>query len=239
MKPKSDNLFHFTKTIQVLKLILKNGIEPRMCLEDMQWLSHLTENHIAFPMSCFCDIPLSRISEHTDFYGSYGIGLSKEWGLKNKLNPVIYSPTNGTIQKSFGYYYKKYEELNQENDSLYLKNTYALWALIKPIVGKMVIGGEFIEKEFYQENEWRYVPPVEIAISDDVFEEEKEKCNEDIKKFTLKLTPTDIKYIFVKTDNDIPELVDYINTEMGNFPHNDLKILQSRITSLETLSDDL
>ena len=45
MKPKSDNLFHFTKSLDVLKLILENGIQPRFCLEDIEW----------FNLDTFCD----------------------------------------------------------------------------------------------------------------------------------------------------------------------------------------
>ena len=82
MEPKSDNLFHFTKTLDILKSILKNRIYPRFCLEDIEWCGLSPDKFLAFPMSCFCDIPLSRLSEHTDFYGNYGIGLTKDWGVK-------------------------------------------------------------------------------------------------------------------------------------------------------------
>jgi len=99
MKPKADNLFHFTKSLDILKLILEHGIQPKYCLEDFEWFKWDTHKYLAYPMSCFCDIPLSRITEHTNFYGNYGIGLSKNWGFKNNLIPVIYSPPNGDILK--------------------------------------------------------------------------------------------------------------------------------------------
>jgi len=38
MKPKTDNLFHFTRSLNVLKLILSNGIYPRYSLEESNWL---------------------------------------------------------------------------------------------------------------------------------------------------------------------------------------------------------
>ena len=82
MQPRSDTLFHFTKNINTLKNILQNGFWPRYCLEDFNWYN-AELGYIAYPMVCFCDIPLSRINEHVKFYGDYGIGLTKNWGLTN------------------------------------------------------------------------------------------------------------------------------------------------------------
>ena len=96
--PRAKSLFHFTKSPEILKSILKNGIYPRFCLET-NWCKYADEEYYAFSISCFCDIPLSRINEHTDSYGHYGLGLTKNWGIKNGLNPVIYFPENGSILK--------------------------------------------------------------------------------------------------------------------------------------------
>lgn len=238
MKPKSDNLFHFTKSLEVLKLILKNGLYPKYCLEDIEWFGWDDDKYLAFPMCCFCDIPLSRIQEHTDFYGNFGLGFTKEWGAKNSLNPVAYSPSGGSIQSLMKYLFHL-EMPDQDAKSELSSHSYKLWSLMKPTTGKMVVSGNFVEKEFYQENEWRYVPPVENLILMDTFEDEKEDANKSVEKYKLEFIPSDIRYIFVKSDSDIPSLVDFINTELGRFPLNDLKILQSRIISLDTLSRDL
>lgn len=56
---------------------------------------------------------------------------------------------------------------------------------------------------------------------------------------SLKISPSDIKYLFVKSDADIPLLVNFIQTEMDTYSNKDTKILLSRITSLETISRDL
>ncbi|WP_049537371.1 abortive infection system antitoxin AbiGi family protein [Vibrio harveyi] len=238
MRPKSDNLFHFTNSLDVLKLILKNGIYPRYCLEDIEWFGLANDKHIAFPMSCFCDIPLSRISEHTDFYGNFGLGLTKEWGEKNGLNPVIYSPDGGVAQGVMKYLFYKASPTNENDQSVY-NHGYKLWSLIKPLKGRMVIAGNLVEKDFYQESEWRYVPPVRDLITASTFEEDKEHENEKLIDYKLQISPNDIRYIFVQSDSDIPSLVDFINSEMAAFPLNDLKILQSRIVSLEMLALDL
>ena len=72
MKPKSHTLFHFTKSRDTLKLVLKNGFWPRYCLEDIQWIGEDRFPYISIPIVCFCDIPLSRIQEHVGCYGEFG-----------------------------------------------------------------------------------------------------------------------------------------------------------------------
>jgi len=234
MKPKSNNLFHFTKSLDILKLILEKGVQPRYCLEDIEWLNMAKHKYIAYPMSCFCDIPLSRIYEHTDFYGGYGIGLTKEWGNKNNLNPVIYSPPGGHISLMAEFMLEN-EKSGKEEDM----HVYHLLSLIKPTIGKMVVSGKIVEKEFYQENEWRYVPSINSLLFEKDYEENKDKANSKINEHTLKFTPDDVKYIFVQSDTDIPSLVDFINEKLGHFPLSDLKIMQTRIVSLDTLSTDI
>ena len=56
---------------------------------------------------------------------------------------------------------------------------------------------------------------------------------------SLTITPQDIKYIFVKDDSDIPGLVDYVHANLGQYSGNDLKILNSRIISTHSISQDI
>ncbi|EHR7166416.1 hypothetical protein KUK86_004591 [Vibrio parahaemolyticus] len=237
MKPKSDNLFHFTKSLDVLKSILKNGIFPRYCLEDIKWMGG-KRDYMAYPMSCFCDIPLSRISEHTNFYGRFGLGLSKDWGRKNNLNPVIYSSEDGLTQKSLKFFMG--HDFDDECSDEAHMNLYKLLALHKPVEGTMIIGNDVVSKEFHLESEWRYIPEWEIKfIFEKVSSEELEQENVKLERRKLEIAPSDIRYIFVPEDGDIPNLVDFINNELGNFSLNDLKILQTRIVSLATLNGDI
>ncbi len=241
MKPKSDNLFHFTKNVDIIKNILLNGFLPRYCLEDTKWLN-VKQDFIAYPMVCFCDIPISRIADHTAFYGEYGLGLTKDWGLTNRLTPVIYAPAGSAVTQVTDFLFNLvYEDdpKNEDKNEALVKQIYKLITLIKPITGQMYIGGTVVEKDFSQENEWRYVPQEGGIINDASFSEKRERENEKMEKYNLALSPQDIKYIFVKSDNEIPELVDFINTRLGHFPHNAVKLLTTRILSLETITADL
>lgn len=244
MKPKSDNLFHFTRSLDTLLSILQNGFYPKCCMEDIEWFDLPNDVQMAFPMCCFCDIPLSRLSEHTDYYGNYGVGLTKDWGIRNKLNPVVYTPPNGQIQSLMKHLYERLlddisdgTQFDIRRDEL-SNESYKLWSLIKPVTGKMY--GSDTVKEFYQENEWRYVPNVEVLLTETQFIENRDRLDKILQKMRLVFLPDDIRYIFVKNDDDIPTIIDHINENIHTFKHpDDLKILQSRIISLTTLQRDI
>ncbi|HNZ32257.1 MAG TPA: abortive infection system antitoxin AbiGi family protein [Smithellaceae bacterium] len=87
-KISSNALFHFTNWDSLLG-ILENGFHPRFSLEYITFKNNDTFGY-AIPIISFCDIPLSQIKLHVYRYGSYGIGLKKEWGISKGINPVLY-----------------------------------------------------------------------------------------------------------------------------------------------------
>lgn len=247
MQPKSHTLFHFTKSSEFLKDILKNGFWPRYCLEDVQWYTG-QENQSAYPIVCFCDIPLSRVDEHVNFYGDFGIGVTKEWAKLNRLSPVIYlnegSAQQLALTKLFGE--------NLKGDLFYKgagDDINAIMTHIKPIEGKMFINGQFISKEFHQENEWRFAVngkytdlKIKPFLFERSFQDSKLLETENLKSkehYSVRIAPSDIKYLFVKTDNDIPDLINFIQSELDHYSSSEIKILMSRVVSLETISRDM
>lgn len=248
MQPKSHTLFHFTKSVDFLKDILRNGFWPRYCLEDAKWYSKYgNDYYIAYPIVCFCDIPLSRVDEHVNFYGNYGIGVTRQWAEANGLSPVLYLRENS-------FQHEALKQLCGKNlDSPFYQGSdihiNTLIANVKPTEGTMLIGDNFVKKEFYQENEWRFSISGDIEkigvrswISKKEFEDSIFLESENTKtkaQNSLKISPNDIKYLFVKSDSDIPLLVNFIQTELDMYPSHDIKILLSRIISLDTISRDL
>lgn len=239
---RSSTLFHFTKSPDILESILINGFYPRYSLEDISWLA-ISKIFIAYPIVCFCDIPLGRIIDHVGFYGDFGIGMTRDWAISNGLNPVTYISKTSLLAKSLN---KCFDGLLKiEGDNEYLKHSRCVVAYSKPLSGTMIVNGQPVDKEFYHEYEWRYVAqhseiPEYLHEADIKDNQEFEKYNNlAAKKAKLEFTPKDIKYLFVKSDVDIPDLVNFINTKLDKFPAADLKILTSRIISLETIAKDI
>jgi hypothetical protein len=236
--PRANTLFHFTRNLEFLQGILANGFFPRYCLEDTRWIG---VDFTPVPMVCFCDIPISRVSEHTDFYGSYGIGMTKDWALRNQLQPLIYTPPSGAVTQFLNDLIDLDEgkiDIVNEHIPVY-KHFRKITTLVKPLSGNMQMQHGLVEKDFYQENEWRYVPEEFRSINSDEFESQRDRCNSEIANAALRFTSQDVRYLFVKTEGEIPALFDYIHQNLGAWPHNDLKILTSRITSLETIYGDV
>lgn len=240
MGARSESLFHFTRSLESLKGILSTGFHPRYCLED---LSYLNLEFMALPMVCFCDIPLSRLQDHTAFYGSYGIGMTRDWGARSGLNPLIYTLTTSPIARLMNHL----GGLNLRDDhgnpttlqQDLSKHFDAVAPLVKPVTGKMVVEGHARPKDFYQENEWRYVPPDADTIAHEDFENEREEANRKSARFSLRFSANDIRHIIVSSDSEIPDVVDFIHKALGSSSFNDIKILTTRITSQETLNRDL
>ncbi|WP_084084767.1 abortive infection system antitoxin AbiGi family protein [Cupriavidus sp. USMAA2-4] len=245
MRPKSNTLFHFTKDLETLKLILQNGFWPRYCLEDVGWLGG-DDDYIAYPMVCFCDIPLSRISEHVGFYGQFGIGLTRSWAEDAGLNPLLYvAGENGvyaTIQKLVS---NATDDEDPERSKAARASVLHMLAYSKPVSGKMVVGEGPVDKLFYQESEWRYVPKgkgVSRFITKANFDDasQRDRANAKTREgCMLRFGPKDVRYIFVKSDSDIPDVVNFIHAHMDRYTGSEQKILMSRVVSLESLSEDL
>lgn len=246
MLPKSNTLFHFTKSRETLKLVLKNGFWPRYCLEDVGWLGYETHDYVAYPMVCFCEIPLSRIEDHVGFYGEFGVGLSREWAETNGLNPVLYLAGENAMAQAFREtvaHSFRLPDKSQQEDAL--DTTRYLLAHVKPTAGTMIVDGEPVEKLFYQESEWRHVPrnkeiPGYLVRSSYDAREDLDEANERTKSDAmLRFNSRDIRYIFVKSDSDIPDVINFISSELDQIIASDQKILMSRVLSLESLREDL
>ena len=272
---KSNSLFHFTPKEEYLLDILENGFWPRYCSEDIEWvipkdfknelekqeednslktlIKELIKSNIssiAYPMSCFCDIPLSKITAHTDFYGGFGLGMTKEWGIRKRLNPIFYLSDNSIIPNLIQSFLLKtapidfWKSIQSEKTN---QNTIIqLMKFLKPLRGKMKVNGKEVTKNFDEECEWRYAP---ASDENNLFpnflpnflanNEELQDSNIVTKKVaSLNFEPSDIKYIFVPEDSNIPTIINKINTIFTNYPEHERLLLLSKVISLDTIRKD-
>lgn len=115
-KINASSLCHFTKKFDTLQNIVKNGIRFSFAFEKLspatianfeypsnpQLVAHIYKNAgVAIPMVSFCDIPITRATDHIAKYGQYMIGLDKEFIIDtyNKIiNPVFYIHSDNLYQ---------------------------------------------------------------------------------------------------------------------------------------------
>jgi hypothetical protein len=242
---KSNNLFHFTKELDTLFKILKTGsFWPRYCLES-SWTgpNRLTEE-IAFPMVCFCEIPLSRISNHNSRYGSFGIGLSRDWAIKKGLNPVLYfSEKNNLLDSIFNLYNKSLKERRDgSRDFSAVKDMQRVLAFMKMSSG--IDSETKKERDFYQESEWRFIPDDgdhRSVLTEDEFKNEKAKNHANqrtLEKCLLEFEISDIEYIFVETDNDLLSVINFINEKIPDCQENKRNLLLTKIITMKKINQD-
>jgi hypothetical protein len=224
-KLSTDELFHFTKFANIVGII-ENGFQPRYNLEHT-FLSDLFERPAAvetIPMVCFCDIPLDMVREHSNKYGKCAIGLNKTWGETYGVSPVIYVHKNSRIGdaiSALGNSFKDYKAsmINDESDfrifamiSTFAKGQAQLSYYLKQyerLEDELCIIGnnryKFKKGRFYDEREWRFVPP---NISSDHWiiepeilfnESELEKAHLKLIKHSLHFNMEDIRYIICET----------------------------------------
>jgi hypothetical protein len=249
----SNSLFHFTKKREHLINILTKTFIPRYSFEEVKLSNVLKKANFenAIPMVCFCDISLSQINKHIKTYGQYGIGMTKEWGIKNKLNPIIYINPDSNISESLN---KMAENINQvyeeqKTDSIdSIADEYLnIMKFLKPYTGYFKKDENIYQnKRFYNEREWRYVPKIsfdsKVKSTLNRVEFDNEKIlrieNEKLIEYKLHFEPSDIKYIFVKNENDIHQMMVELRKIKHRFSTREIDILTSKITTTEQIIED-
>lgn len=213
------------KEQEYLDLILKNkAIIPRYVIEPISYLGVKELYNICFPMTCFCDIPFSRVSTHMDKYGPYGIALDKEAVIsKYKVQPIQYINPNSLLARDFKEVFTKYYKSGKKLPSTTrpLLN-YVLSTLIymKPIWGYQCDRyGNEREYVLQEECEWRYIPlefPKNLRFilwQSETTEKGKDVYSRALQRHPetwIKLEWEDVKYIIVPDEAASKNTIDVI-----------------------------
>jgi len=248
----SNTLYHFTPTLDNLLGILTNNFQPKYCLETTDYLSDTNLNHfdLAFPMICFCDIPLSKIKKHIGDYGDYGIGMTKNWGYQNNLSPILYatpeSRTSANLAKMIKWYIENTSEEESDNNRKLNRIISDFMMFTKPYEGKFTKQGKKHDKRFYDEREWRWIPEIDhqevyIHLQKEQYEnrEFRNMANNLLaRNYRLHFTPDDIKYLIIKNENEIDSFIQRIERIKSGFDNITVKRLSSRILTKEQILYD-
>lgn len=247
MSPRSQSFFHLTEESTTLeKILTSGGFWPRYCYEPSLWLPRTARSspHVWFPIVCFCDIPLSRLGTHTATYGEFGLGMTKEWAQRSALHPVAYIDPGGPLAAPF----------NDRRIQIPFEAHVGASAFMKPITGSQERRpGIPVHTNFYEESEWRHLARSEhieqrLFLPEHVFrnpayprEQMLQEANVKTRQHCLlRFEPDDVRYIFVKSEGDIPGVIRAIQGSafFERDPDATLRLI-TRIAALPSLAADL
>lgn len=245
-------LCNYMKEPEYLEMILQNkAIIPRYVIEPLQYLGIPNLNKIAFPMTCFCDIPFVKTANHMFNYGRYGIALDKQTVIdKFKVQPIHYINEQSPLALDFREAFSKYFQKSRPTGESSVLINYLLSTLMymKPIKGMTEINGESKIYVFQDECEWRYIPtdhfPKEleghlVLKQSESTEKGKDAYSKALKKHKetwLHFEWSDIRYLIVPNE---PALNRLINT-IKELPLGDTQkyMLISKIEVASRFSED-
>lgn len=241
----ANTFFHYVDKIKYIYEILDTQqISPRFTKEDYS-MFNIGFDNLYIAEKCFCDILLHQVNKHKKEYGNYCIGFSKEWGLSNGLQPVIYfNNQNNEFLSMIERNFKIIDGLNDKDADIMGDILGYNMKYYKPVYGRDLKTNK--NKIFMDEREWRYVPNIdsdfsEILTDDDIAfndAEIRETYNKLISKsYALSFDYSDIKYLIVNTKSQIQSMVKHIDRLNVS---NDVKnLLKTRIFSWEEIERDL
>jgi NACalpha-BTF3-like transcription factor len=213
---------HYTPKFEYLLKIIEEGFKPH---RKKEWAieAEETDTQKAFsslsgepnskkrkdahiPMVCFCDIPKKLIKQHVKEYGSYFIGLTKEWATKKGISPVIYVSQNSKVHTIIKTILGLAEKIRDIPYIPLQQKIYEICNFIKPYMNKCKT------EKYYDEREWRYVPELKAQKTFLTFEKE------------------DIRFIMVQTAKEKREAKKLLQEKFGDSSH--IKILVSKKNTL-------
>lgn len=240
----SNYLFHYTDKLENIVSIMTEHFKPFFCVESIEFLGFTKSliNEMAYPVVCFCDLPLSRQKEHKVKFGDYGIAMNKQWGIDNLVTPVIYSHKKSMTALSLRLLIDMANQIQEKLPDEFGKFRNAVSILI--MYYKAYEGRSYIKKEkkfaerptrFYNEREWRYLPfevdglnwnlEVDQHQNDDTLSKENDIIQ---KKNRLKFGLNDIEFLFLKKEAEIEPFLSQMRLR---YSEEETKLIKGKIQS--------
>lgn len=245
MALSSNSIIHFTSSLENLLGIIQDGFRIKHCKETFSLRGEEETLHV--PMVSFCDIPFSQIKNHINSYGCYGLGLSKEWAIRNKLNPVIYVQDNSHLARS---YYSLMQFLHSKERAGEIDKSPRSLGLdivryIKNYEGVLSRKGRGpVRYRFSDEREWRYVPELiqgqhPVYTEADFAETTADVANASLAGRALQFGADDINYIIIAKDDEIRRVAAHLDeTKAHTYSVAQAQRLMTRIITNEQIQGD-
>lgn len=244
MALSSTSLFHFTKRFETLVKILKEGLQPRYCVE-YGW----GDKDLIIPMICTCDIPLSETRIHVRKYGKYGIGLNKSFAKEHGFTPVFYISDKCMLYKIINKFADNLTMISISKEPWDVVREEQLLYYIKRTTGTHC-DREHLRMsklpKFSNEKEWRYIPEVSQLVHLNIEKKGRgqdidlNRLNRTTEGLKIRFTPDDITYIIVSNEEEREKLINDIRDIARSNPgwRNKESIAMSKIISCEQIQND-
>jgi len=226
MTESKKSIFHFTPEFQLLVKILESGFIPNYVEEDIRWLGfkgvpndgHMVDSSIGIPMVCFREFILSSKVLKLREFGSFGLGLTRDWAIQNGVRPITYVAAGSDEAES----YKSLGKIDKES----MRNLVVFTQIV----------------DYIDEREWRFVPqhykvPKYLVRETMSYRAKLFKFWQSriLKYGILSFETFDIQKIVVETDEQIPALITEIERIYSDSSTEELNRILKSITSLEYL----
>ena len=234
----SETLFHICNNLETVKSILSDKAFKPSFTREVVNVNDVNTPYYWVPMVSFCDFKIYELDLHFQKYGHFGIGLSKDWGISKRLNPVIYLSQDciifGEIRKAIIGIYDVHNNLaethhNNKCEILYnslqghLQTILKIYGYTKNYQGDLERDGKITRNfRFADDKEWRYVPEIDDVhasfrgcdLVNPTTKQKKAKKAELNKAINenhwLKFEYSDIKFIVVSNNDESTQLIEFI-----------------------------
>lgn len=222
-KVQADTLFTFANQLEwIINPLRQKMLSPRYCTEDITYLNIRGLKKIAIPMKCFCDINFHRLDEHLSWYGYYGLAFSKEWGMRNKIQPIQYLNPESELTKDISDAFTTALKDKTDNQTKTQKKLqdYLLHQIMycKPYSGKFRNRrtDKKLDKCYTDECEWRFVSDVSVVgYPPVIFDKDilnsgntalMSNAMDGLAQISLTFEYSDVKYIIVNAVSDLQNI---------------------------------
>ena len=219
--------------------ITNMALFPRYNTEIIDYLNNLTFRKISFPMLCFCDIPLTKVSSHMNRYGMFGIALKKRNCIIRDVQPIQYINRKSRLCKDMADAFAKANEFEQNNigiqESIMSDMFLSHLLYVKPIDGFMERNNSEEKVLFQDECEWRFIPelpddmPLILpeAYTNPKGNEHFSSALDEYKSTRYNFELDDIAYIIVPSEHECELLISKIISDSNSkkLNENSLKLI--------------